>query len=246
MLGAALVLVTAPVSGQSIRGLVLEEGTDAPIELASVVVVTASGDSVTATLTDVNGFFTLSATDGEYILRASALGYRSGRAGPFGLEDERVVRVVQIALAPQPLSIAGLVVEAIDASLATTGFYDRMATGRGQFLTPADIAATGARFTPEVFYGLDHVMPRYDLPVWERWVRFMSTGRGNCSPRIWVDGVWFRWPLPGEGLDDVVRVEDLLAAEVYWGPFQAPTRYQGTAHDNSCGVVLLWTRPGGE
>jgi hypothetical protein len=69
-------------------------------------------------------------------------------------------------------------------------------------------------------------------------------GGGRCEPDLWIDGARFRldWRFPGEGLDDVVPIETLVAAEVYWGPFQAPLRFQGTATDNSCGVILLWTR----
>ena len=80
--------------------------------------------------------------------------------------------------------------------------------------------------------------------MWARGVRYLSaTEKGTCSPRIFVDGIRISMLLAeGDYLADVAPIETVLAAEVYWGPFQAPIRYQGTALDNSCGVVLLWTR----
>jgi len=41
----------APTSAQTVRGLVLEAYTNRPIELATVSLVTESGDRLTATLT---------------------------------------------------------------------------------------------------------------------------------------------------------------------------------------------------
>ena len=223
----------------------LERGTDAPIELARVAVVGSDGEDRASALTDENGFFSLSVGDGEFVLRATALGYRPSRTEPLRLEGSDGVRVVQISLEAQPVAIEGVVVDARNSLLEGTGFYERMKEGRGQFLTPDDIAGSEARYTPEVFHGLDHVMPQYALPMWQRSVVYMSaTERGNCTPRIYIDGVWWRWRAEGEGLMDAVPLEDLLAVEVYWGPFQAPLRYQGTTVENSCGVALLWTRYG--
>lgn len=243
----ALVWVSG-LEGQSIRGVVVDERSRLPVDLASVLVVSASGDSVSAVLTDSTGFFELRVPrDEDFILRVSALGYQARRLGPFLLESSEAVQVTEVPLVAQPIAIQGLGVEARLSGLAATGFYERMAEGRGQFLTPRDIAESDAWFTPEVFHDLKYVTPQYAAPPWARWVTLtLASDRGNCEPRIWIDGVWLRpeFRRPGEGLDDAVPLEDLLAAEVYWGAFQAPLRYQGTIHDNPCGVVLLWTRSG--
>lgn len=220
----------------------LEQGSYAPVDVATVIAVSTAGDSVAQALTDADGFFSLSVPDGEFILRVSALGYRPARAGPFVLDGEDAMQVAEVRVTPRPLDVDGLVVEADRSLLSTTGFFERMGEGRGQFLTPDAIAASEARTTPEVFYELDHVVPQWSRSPWERWVEFMGIGAGRCEPDLWIDGVRFRWRLPGEGLGDVVPIETLVAAEVYWGPFQAPLRFQGTATDNSCGVILLWTR----
>lgn len=235
----------SPASGQEVRGLVLEEFTYLPIELAEVTMVTGDSETRHTTLTDAEGFFSLEAPRGVFVLRVTALGYRPTRTAPIELLDESDLRVVEIPMSLAPVVIEGLEVAAEHSALAGTGFYERMAAGRGQFLTPEDIATSDARFTPELFYDLDHVMRENMLPVWQRSIQYMSaTQRGNCYPRIYIDGVWWRWRAPGEGLMDAVPLEDLVGAEVFWGPFQAPLRYQGTTIENSCGVVLLWTRYG--
>jgi hypothetical protein len=70
-------------------------------------------------------------------------------------------------------------------------------------------------------------------------------GAGTCEPRIFVDGRWVNRPEFGiretVGLDEVVPIDLIQAVEVYWGPFQAPLRYQGSVTENACGVVLFWT-----
>ena len=234
----------SPAVGQEVRGLVLEGITYLPIELAQVTLVTGDSATTRSALTDAEGFFSLEAPTGLFILRVRALGYRPTRTQPIEL-DEDEVRVIEISMDLAPVEIEGVEVSAEHSSLTGTGFYERMAEGRGQFLTPEDIATSDARFIPELFYGLDHVVRENGLPVWQRSIQYMAaTEGGNCYPRIFIDGVWWRWRAPGEGLMDAVPLEDLVGAEVFWGPFQAPLRYQGTTIENSCGVVLLWTRYG--
>jgi hypothetical protein len=71
-------------------------------------------------------------------------------------------------------------------------------------------------------------------------------------PLVYVDDRWINrpgWAIEDDfGLDDIVPLEFVRAVEVYWGPFQAPMRYQGPTGDlsasgrGSCGVILIWTR----
>ena len=64
------------------------------------------------------------------------------------------------------------------------------------------------------------------------------TEPGYCSPSVYVDGVWLQQLNPGESLADVVRVDELLAVEVYEWPFGVPREYTG---NQACGVILFWT-----
>ena len=83
---------------------------------------------------------------------------------------------------------------------------------------------------------LDRVGPWHDALVIPN-----RTGPGYCSPSIYVDGVWLQELNPGESMADVMPVDELLAVEVYEWPFGVPQQYAG---QQSCGVILFWTRAG--
>jgi hypothetical protein len=251
ILCAGYYVVPSSLLAQTVRGVLSEEVTEAPIELGTVEAISHAGRVVDSSLTDPRGFFELQLPgDGEYVLRATALGYTTGRSDAFEIMDDGT-RILYVNLRPAPVEIAGLVVEAdrrdspdYVPNLIDRGFYERLQKGRGQFLAPGDIAASDAFFTSQLFDGLRNVLPDYSKPAWARGVTYIAaTERGNCSPRIFVDGIRISMLLAeGDYLSDIAPIEEVLAAEVFWGPFQAPMRYQGTTYDNSCGVVLLWTR----
>ena len=244
-------LSAGPASAQSVRGIVSEAVTEVPIELATVRLFESSGTVLATTLTDANGFFHVDIPKaGEYILRAEAFGYRTGRSDVLQVLDD-AMQIIYVSLEPAPVAIEGVEVEAPGAeptslrpSLAERGFWERAAEGRGQFLLPGQIANADVNFTTELFEGMDHVMTDYRQPVWRRGVDFLAaTERGNCSPRIFVDGIRMSMLLAeGDFLSDIAPIDDVLAVESFWGPFQAPGKYQGTTVENSCGVVLIWTR----
>lgn len=250
----AVVLATLPAahaSAQSVRGIVSEAVTEAPIELATVRLFESSGAVVATTLTDARGFFHIDiSSDGEYILRAEAFGYRAGRSDAVEVLDDGM-QIIYLNLEPAPVAIEGVEVEttgtapvSLRPSLSERGFWERVEKGRGQFLLPGQIANSDVNFTAELFEGMDHVRTNYARPVWARGVSFIAaTDRGNCSPRVFVDGIRMSMLLAeGDFLSDIAPIEDVLAVESFWGPFQAPGRYQGTTIENSCGVVLIWTR----
>jgi len=240
-----------PATAQTVRGVVTDEVTGAPIPLATVSLVSEGGERVATVLTTEEGFFSLEGDDdGLFLVRAAALGYAPARAGPLRLDDDEL-RVLEMPMAPSPVGIEGLVVERSRGGgssnyLADKGFWDRLEEGRGQFLTPGQVLASDAMFTPHLLRGLDYVLPQYGAAPWAIWPSLGITERHSCSPRVYVDDVWVNRKNFGIserlGLDDVVPIDRVLAVEVYYGPFQAPIRYQGTAYDNSCGVVLFWTR----
>ena len=130
--------------------------------------------------------------------------------------------------------------------LVANGFYDRMLAGRGEFLTPEDIANADVPHTPQLFreMTLVRVLPREDRrggPWNDRVMIRRTTIRGLCTPTIYVDDRWVEL-MPGEGLDDLVPKQTLEAVEVYRA-FEAPLRYLRTTEygDDGCGVILFWT-----
>jgi len=253
---AAMLFVAAPntSAAQTVRGLVFDAVTAEPIPLATISLLSERGERVASVLTTDEGFFSIeTADDGRYLVRGVALGYRPGREGPVELKDGGV-HIVEFHLEPAPVDLEGLVVEgdragSVGNRLIENGFWERYEEGRGQFLTPSQVLSSDAAFTPQLLRGLDHVLERFDDPPWLVWPQLRRANgleAGPCNPRIYVDNVWVNRPGFGYietdlGLDDVVPLTRVEAVEVYWGPFQAPMKYQGTVEDNDCGVLLFWT-----
>lgn len=238
-------------ASQTVRGIVTDASTGEPIPIATVILVSERGERVATALTTEEGFFSLDGEDdGLFLVRATALGYAPNRAGPLELESESL-QVIEIPMTPAPVGIDGLVVEgsrprAAGDVLTQRGFWERYEEGRGQFLTPAEVLASDAMFTPHLLRGLDHVVPQYGAAPWAVWPILGVVESSSCEPRLYVDNVWVNQKDFGIretlGLDDIVPIDRVYAVEVYYGPFQAPMRYQGTLRDNSCGVILFWTR----
>lgn len=252
-----LALFSAPVSAQTINGIVLEDVIELPIELARVVLVTLDGDSITSALTDENGFFSLGAgSAGRFVLVASALGYRTARSERIEIEDDEV-RVTQMHLALRPIPVAGVVVESeieelVVPELVANGFYERRQKGWGEFLTPGQIRNHPATYTPQLFREMQTVrlFPNRGRGTgpWNDSVQIVKNVGGGlriedrtCTPYIWVDDVLIQM-LPGESLDDVAPKETIEAIEVHRAPFGAPLRYlRDFDPDVACGAILIWT-----
>lgn len=242
---------------QTVRGLLLESVTETPIELGQVVLVTAEGDTVDVALTDGEGFFSLDGEEGGlYAIIGSALGYRAAQSETVDIEDAGVV-IVQLRLAPAPVPVAGVVVQADRLNeprvpeLEGTGFYERLERGSGDFLTPAEIRAHPGVYTPQLFREIHNVMlvPVTDGATgpWNDSIKIRKAMRGaradrTCAPMIWIDDVYTEL-MPGEGLHDAIPKRDILGIEVHTPHSQAPLRYYREYHpDKICGVVLIWTR----
>jgi hypothetical protein len=256
----AFASLASPLSAQTIRGRLLEQGAERPVELGRVLLVDAAGDPLAGALTDSTGHFSLSApSPGSFFLTAEALGYRSSHVGPLELEAG-METTVELRIEPEALPLEGLAVE-VDAAdtppFVADGFLERMRAGRGEFLTPEDIWNSDARFTPQLFRGLDRVVVRPGLRggLWNQQVlmRRVLPRRGEmyCTPHVFLDGIRVPSP-PGAppdyltrderaaleiSLEEVVSREDLAAVEIY-DELRAPLRY---VSGSSCGVILLWT-----
>lgn len=248
---AVLLLCAAAAQSQVVRGVVADRGSYQPIDLATVLLVDAGLDTLDQTITDDRGYFAFDLPgSGEYYLIASALGYQAIRSESVWVGAGEV-RIVEVMMDSRPLPVEGLVVEAqMDepqvAGLIPTGFYDRMAEGRGEYLTPGQIAGSGVRYPQQLFWGMRTVRVHqrsHDRPgIWNDILVIPNrTGAGYCRPSIYVDGRWIRDEMlaEGESLADIVYKDELLGVEVYEWPFGIPRQYTGK---QSCGVILFWTK----
>lgn len=257
---ALLWLAPQPVAAQTVRGVVSERATYEPIEGATVILIDASADTVARALTEERGFFSLDAPEsGEYYLIASALGYGSVRSDAVTLEDDGV-RIVELDMAARPIPVEGVLVETEGGEpeipgLAGTGFYDRLADGWGEFLTPGEVLGHPGEYTHQLFREMvtvefvraeegpaspftDRMMLRSNAPP-------DTTGSGGpgwlCEPLIYIDGIRTEL-MPGESLHDAAPRDEIEAIEVHPAPFGAPLRYFPSFEPGSCGVILIWMR----
>lgn len=254
-IAAALALTAflslAPATeAQSIRGVLSDRATYRPIDVGTVVLIDADLDTLARTITDERGYFAFSLPEsGEYYVIASALGYRAVRSEAVRVGADET-RVVEVSMDSRPMPVEGLVVEAQAnepemPQLRAAGFYERMAEGRGEYLTPGQIAASNARWPQQLFWGMKTArvfQSSHERPgIWNDVVVIPNRrGRGYCTPSIFVDGIWIRPEqlAPGVSLADIVYKEEILGVEVYEWPFGIPPQYAGK---QSCGVVLFWT-----
>jgi hypothetical protein len=170
---APLLLFTAPLEAQTLRGILSERDTYVPIRLGSVYLTTEQRDTLSQTLTNEQGYFEFRVPEvGTYFLIASALGYRAIQSEPIEVE-EGSMQVVELTMLARPVPIEGVLVPAdLDAperpGLVGTGFYDRAAAGitrgRGEFIFPGQIEASPARYTQALFWGLKTVRVHQTRP----------------------------------------------------------------------------------
>ncbi len=114
ILGLWTLAVAAPVQAQSrqaIRGTLTEEGTQNPLGGAFVILLTAGGERVGATLTREDGVFLVNVPEpGRYRVRADRIGYASVESIEVEVVPGEITRADLVAPA-QAIEIGGIEVE---------------------------------------------------------------------------------------------------------------------------------------
>lgn len=241
--GLAFCALWAPTgaSAQTVYGVLLERGTDRPVDLALVMLITTEGDSVAATLSDEEGNFRLDAdVPGDYRLVASGLGYRPTLSSSVLSLPKGTAISLQFRIEPRPLEIAGLTVDAMASRirqprLVQNGFVDRVQRGMGRFITPYELAKSPAPSTSDLLARTGRVTTRYHLGGDEI---IMLGPRGYCVPTVFLDGQ--RLTMSEMSIDAMAPKFDLEAVEVYRSAVEAPARFGGGGE--GCGIIVLWTK----
>jgi len=245
---AFLLLPLSGVRAQTIQGRLLEVGSDQPIILAQVFLLTGGGLVVDRTFTDEEGFFALwSPEAGSFFLRAERMGYTSRVDGVFDLGEGGILSVeFRLPRAPIQLDTLTVSAEPRDTKLALLGFYDRQRVGFGHFLGPEEIARRPVFETADFLRNIPRVRIR-QRPFGGTEVLIQGAastslnGGGLCYPKVVVDGnEVLRGGREPARLDDVARPHEISAMEVYRGPAETPLQFGGSS--SPCGVILIWTR----
>ena len=213
---------TARLIGRVIAG----DGT--PVAGARVTVL----DTDVSAVADSAGTFRLSGLPaGTRSVEVVAIGYSPARA-PADLRPNRDATVsVNVGARMATLSAVKVTGAPVDRS----GFLARRTQGIGFFLDAAAIEARGLQSVASTLTTVPGLRgngySRQDP------TRPNVSGRGNCVPSVYLDGMQMRDGTGG--LDDVVSVRRLGAIEVYASAMEAPPQFSGNAN---CAVILVWSK----
>ncbi|NNF13983.1 MAG: TonB-dependent receptor plug domain-containing protein [Gemmatimonadetes bacterium] len=244
---AAVFVPPQPVQGQTLRGTVLDAVTGEPVMLAQVSLLEEGRSEVAADLASLGGAFELEAPgDGVYFLYVRRDGYEALLDGLFELGSDGVVEV-RVGLTPEPIELEAVdvVADRTMTPLERSGFYDRVLTAPGHFLSREDIERVGSSKVSDVFQRVprvevDATRPLTGPDVMQNPSIFMRRGTEPCFPALYIDR-----HVVANGLTDAVRPDDWVntaeieAIEIYARASQVPPEFDPIG---GCGVVLIWTR----
>jgi hypothetical protein len=242
LLLTVLLLGPIAVQSQTIRGVVINDETRAPIPGALVELVAPDASLLSSAPTDSAGGFVLwPGRASRFVVRVSHLAYAplssdtlSARAGEH-LELE--VRMAQTAIALEPLVVTARRAGQLE------GFHERQRRGSlGRFLTREDIERRpGARASDllRTMPGVQIVPAGGSGGVGTVNLVTMRGGTGRCLATIYLNGMMVR-QFPESGVDDLIHPDMLEGVEVYTSFASAPSPIHS---QNGCGVVAFWTRP---
>lgn len=232
--------VAAPLSGQLLRGQVVDARTDAPIPGATIIVRTPNDSIVSQVRSREDGLFALALPgplNERLFLEVSALGYSGSHEEGIQLHGEPLYLVIRLDPAPLETEELRVSVEAQKPFLRSHGYYHRRKVGHGRFMSPAQLERIFASRSSDFFRRLAGVVVRNGEP---------RVGRGQislsreCLPAVYQDGHKLRDALSRAQFNDIVAPPEWIEAiEVYSGPATAPAAWRG---DAVCGLIVVWTR----
>ena len=256
LLIAALLLNPATVPAQAngrpepltLQGRVLDAGSRAAINRASIVVSRGSG-TVAAGYTDSIGSFSLPMVGiGPVIVYVRRLGYRPMTL--FGVESQPGVPL-QLSMVPIPQAIEGVAVTAKGAaSPRVVGFDDRLAKHvGGTFITREQLDTWHPMRTTDVMRRVSGVK-LFDssgvlLVVSSRGYKVAGSNKpldlmAPCVLRVGIDGQVKEWGFSVNEIDPT----QIYGIEVYSGPATVPPEFNALRTDSFCGLVMIWTQFG--
>jgi hypothetical protein len=232
----ALLIVPAAAGAQTLRGVVLDDATGAPVPTARIELRSVEAGLLTAAESDRDGRFALTPRQaGRYVLRVTHLGYEPldsvavhARAGE---SVQLELRLGRTAIPLEPV----VVVARRRADVA--GFYERMQRGgMGSYVTREEIDRRPASRASDLLRTMPGI--RVESTGANRSVVTMRGGLGRCLPTIYLDGMHIR-QYPESGVDDWILPASLEGIEVYTSFASAPSPLHA---QGACGVIAFWTR----
>jgi hypothetical protein len=241
-----LVALPAAATAQTVRGVVLEDGSRTRVAGAGVELLDASSRVKASTVTDSLGVFSLRAEEGgRFTIRLTHLSYVPLASRVLELAAGEVV-LVELRMGRSAIPLAPLVVTSVGTA-RLGGFYERRkSSGFGHFITRADIEKQpGTTRATALLQGVPGVRL---IPVQRARgasLTYIIATRGaasSCGPAIFINGAPLR-QYNDSGIDDFLTANAVEAIEVYPSSAGTPAPFQ---QPNTCGAVAFWMRTGQE
>lgn len=245
----------APATTQvRVIGRVLDDVTEQVVPYAMVELLTGRGDLIEATETDTEGNFLFEVKKGIKAIRLDVrrVGYMNNRT-PILYFDDRTFFQVEVRLDVDAVLLAPLEVVArsgVDRSAVLAGYFQRLETGQGIYITRDHIEARNPVFVTDLLRevpGLTLVSAGAGTRPVVQMSRSLAQG---CATQVYIDGFLVNprsISLAGRTvdfrIDDVVHPGSVEGIEVYRGLSTIPAEFlDGDAAQ--CGVIAIWTRRG--
>lgn len=250
-----LLALRSHAEAQSIRGVVVEDQSGRPLQVAAVQVIDTAGAIVATDMTSLSGGFALALPGpGVYVLEVAAMGYERLTVGPFEVEAEADPEV-RLPLIPSPIPIPGVeaTVERVRTRvhLENQGFYRRREMGFGKFFSPEEIEAVDPLWYTDLLAGTSGVRFRPGGHLGDALECGNPGGyQRSQTPAVFIDGVFVELPnIHGVGrrafLDTMLPITGVAAIEIYPRRVEAPVEVTATlAWEGSSCIVLIWTKGG--
>lgn len=227
------VLLSGPLSAQTIGGRLLDATSGEPIAGGSVLLVSAAGDTIRGATTGGDGGFALGApAPGSYRLLGIRIGYQPSATSVTLSEGHRLV---DIRLDPQAIQLETLEVRAEPTRRPGElgGFYDRQRRSIAGRFTSRE------QFEKYPHSRLSDIVSTFGVQVRSTPGGGMTLSTGQACLKLVIDGV----RMPDRMMshpDELVNADDIEGVEIYRNFVDVPGEFVGGF--NQCGAIVVWTR----
>ena len=240
---AALLAIGSPVEAQIVKGRVIMAGTQTPLVDVSVKLRGADGRILASGLTNDAGEFRLqSSRIAEATILAERIGLQAVTTSAVQLALSQVIDV-QIEMSETAVPLDPLTVRAreyVDIG-PLSGYFERVQRhermGFGHVLTRDEVQERDAIDVVDLLREVPRIAV-VQSPGRGQHVMFRGGAQGQCTPRVYINGVYANRNSLAF-IDELVRPTELEGIEIYRGLSEMPGEFYDDSH---CGVILIWTR----
>ncbi len=193
--------------------------------------IAVQGTDLVATADSTGAFRITGIAAGTRALEVTALGYSPVRSSADFRPNRETTITIPIGAKVATLGSVKVTSSAVDRS----GFMKRRGEGVGYFIDANTIEQRGAMNVAMALQTAPSL--RVNGTDAQNPGRPRISGRGFCTPTVYMDGLLMRDGLAG--VDDLLTIRRVGGIEVYANPSEAPPQF---VSKSSCATIIVWTR----